>query len=145
MTFDSGKQYGQGARGPEGSPVRAIGWALVAGIAVASCASGRPGPVPATAVGAEGASPAGKLAPGLGRREQGGDGASIAVLIRTRSPVAERERRALRAVGVEVVAVVGDVVSARVASGDLERLAALPFVRFVEPARALRPDGERRP
>ena len=145
VTFESGKWHGQRAHGADGSAVHAIGWALVAGITVASCASGRPCPVPATAVGAEGASPAGKLAPGLEAFGGGVDERPIAVLIRTQGPISERERRALRAIGVEVVAVIGDVVSARVAHGDLDRLAALAFVRYVEPARALRPEPERRP
>ena len=142
MKVESGNESGHGTRGVDALPLRSLGWILVAGIAAASCASGRSTNAPADRGESIHAS---KLSPGFATLASGVDERPVAVLIRTQGPVAEDERRALRAAGVELHAVVGDVVSARVARRDLERVAALPFVRYVEPGRALRPEQEPRP
>lgn len=118
----------------------AAGWALFLVIVTADCAMEGIALTNTAAV-----APAGKLSPGLIERGHGGEQGSIRVLIRTSGPVGERERRQLRAVGVEVERVAGDIVAGRVATRCLERLAALGFVRYVERGRRWRPQRQQKP
>lgn len=117
----------------------AAGGALVLGLTGAGCVTpGRSATaVAASAVSSEKISPRFAVQPIA-------EGAVLAVLIRTSGPLSERQRRQLRATGVEVDAVSGDIVSGRVAKRCLERLSALPFVRYIEPGSPLGPAREER-
>ena len=112
---------------------RVAGWLAFATMA-AACAQSPPGArhgtVAATAFAEKlsADAQARALLPGTDR---------VTVLIRTAGPLSAAERRALHDTGVEVIGVSGDVVSASLQNEALERLAALPFVRYVELSRAL--------
>lgn len=115
------------------------GSALLLGMTGAGCAT----PVPDAPAGVGSPGSPGKISPRLGAQSSL-EGGVLAVLIRTERPLNERQRRQLRAAGVEVDAVSGDIVSGRVAKRYLERLSALPFVRYIEPASPLGPAREER-
>lgn len=118
----------------------AAGWALFLGIFAADCAMEGFALRETAAV-----APAGRLSPELSSQAIGRDGRSIMVLIRAAGPVDHRELGALRAAGVEVSGVAGNVVTGRVAKRRLEAVAALKFVRYLEPERRLSPQKEKQP
>lgn len=124
----------------KGAVAGAAGWALFLVIVAAACAMDGIALTDTAAVAA-----AGKLSPRLTGQEHGGREGALSVLIRTDGPVGAPERRALRAAGVDVDAVAGDLVTGRVPTRCLGRLAALGFVRYVEPGRRLPPERKQAP
>jgi hypothetical protein len=130
---------GEGAHGA-GLVAGAAGWALFLGIVASDCAMEGIALTDTAAV-----APASKLAPGLRTEESAGEDRSILVLIRTEKPAGVQERRELRAAGVQVQAQAGDVITGLVPGRHLEAVAALRFVKYVEPGRSLRPETEGRP
>ena len=113
--------------------------ALLLGMTGAGCVTQGRGATPQSGFPAL----SGKISPRFGAQRTAGQ-AVLAVLIRTEDPVTARQREQLRAAGVEVDAVSGDMVSGRVAKRCLERLSALAFVRYIEPASPLGPAREER-
>lgn len=130
-------------RGGSSQPARRLAgqaawWVMVGASLVSGCVRSAPqlreeAPAP---------SAEGKLAAGLRVPMRGSESERISVLIRTVGPINATQRRALRHAGVEVRAVRGDVVAASLRRDALGHLAALQFVRYIEPAQALHTASE---
>ncbi len=117
----------------------AVGSALLLALVGAGCRTQGRGVTPVAGSSA----PSAKISPRL-TAQRGAQGVVLAVLIRTEGPLSGQQRRQLRAAGVAVDGVSGDIVSGRVATRCLERLCALPFVRYIEPGSRLGPAREER-
>ena len=106
---------------------------MIATTVAAACAQSPPGAMHPSVVGTASAE---KLSADVRARASLPNTDRISVLIRTAGPLSAPERRALRDAGVEVIRVSGDIVAASLQSDGLGRLTVLPFVRYVELARA---------
>ncbi len=88
--------------------------------------------------------PSAKLDAALRRVVAVGADTVVGVFIRTTQPVSAADRERLERAGVRVGTVAGPLLTGRVQVRRLRRVAALPFVRYIELAGTLRPlDGTR--
>jgi hypothetical protein len=78
-----------------------------------------------------------RVAPDLRRAVSEDPDSVIGVLLRTTRPVTAEDRAALERCGLVVGSVVGDIVTGEVRAGDAARVAALPFVAYMEAARVI--------
>lgn len=107
--------------------------ALLTVLVLASVACARPKRVPDSIQG--------KLDTSLRRLAESGADTVTGVFIRTTRPVGPSEREQLQRAGARIGTVTGAILTARVAARDLRRVAALPFVEYVEAAALLGPTG----
>ncbi len=89
--------------------------------------------------------PASKMDGALRRVAAAGSDTVVGVFIRTVHPISAAERRRLERAGVRIGTVTGDLLTGRVAARRLRGVAALSFVKYMELARALRPQDGSRP
>ena len=78
---------------------------------------------------------------GRGQLMKGEISGPIEILVRTDAPVSSRERRELRAVGVDIHSVMGNILSAETDADHLTEVAELPFVQQIELSRAVYEEG----
>lgn len=78
-----------------------------------------------------------RLTTDLGRTVAADPDAVISVLLRTTAPVTAEDRATLEQCGLEIGSVLGDIVTGQIRAGDAPRVAALPFVAYMEAARVI--------
>ena len=119
--------------------MRAGAYAGFAAALAAACSQPRVGPAGTDGAGSRSLQ---KVSAAVQARSRAGHSGMIWVLIRTAAPLSGAERTALEGLGVSVQRVSGDVTVGTIDTEQVGRLAALGFVRYVDLARPVSPEGE---